>query len=164
VVVLPQALSTGWLLLALPLGVYVVAVHLLRLRGVPKELLVGLFFAIAVTMPVLVTGVGASRNVGMPALAFGMVCWLNCRAIATWETGAVEGGRFVRCCVLAGAMALLLMGTGGEATWIGAALLLSSVALLWLHRGRHGLQRVHLRALADAALLTPLLLWPLLPR
>ncbi len=169
---LPVALRNGWLLLAIPLAVYVVSVHGLPLR-VPKEPLVAIFFAVATAIPVV-----ASHRVPLPRiasadLAFGAVCWLNCIAIARWEHAPEHAMdlvtawlarhfSFAASAVVVVAGFPLLQGVGHAGVAISIAAMLSAAVLLMLDRMRPRLQRTTLRALADAALLTPLAVGPLL--
>ncbi len=159
IALLPHALRTGWLLLALPMAGYVAAVHGLRLRRVPKEHLVAVFFAVATAMPVLV-----SHGVLLPLVAaamavFGALCWLNCVAIARWERArdldaatAWAADHFHAVATAVVGLAALLMPVQPD---LAAACILSAGLLLVLERLR--LQAMLLRALADAALLTPML-------
>lgn len=169
VVRLPHALRHGWFLLGVPLCVYLAAVHLLRLRRVSKEPLVAMFFAAGVTMPLLASRAVVSNTILLIFVAFGCLCWLNCIAIARWEQAlsaadvctAWLGRHFGFAVALTGCLATPLLRLGcaepvGFAVWASATCLL----LLDQH-GRH-LARTTRRALADAALLTPAVVWPVL--
>jgi hypothetical protein len=167
---LPHALRDGWLLLAVPLGAYVGAVHALKLGHVPKEPLIGVFFGMAVAMPVMSSGLLTTGLAASVAL-FALLCWFNCAAIAAWESpwsGYLDpftrwiGERFGVFGVIAVALSLCSALEGGPARWIGLAVAASLVLLLVLQRLHQRLDRTHLRALADAALLTPVVLLPLL--
>ncbi len=166
IALLPSALRTAWLLLALPLAIYVAAVHILRLRRLPKEHLVALFFAVATMMPVV-----ASRSVAavrlIPAMAaFGAICWLNCIAIVRWEhtpastldsVTAWSAAHF-RDVIIAVLLAML-----PSIPWqpeIAITCAASALLLLLLENTRPS--AATLRALADAALLTPLVVLPFL--
>ena len=161
---LPRELRTAWMLLGLPLMGYVAGVHVLRVR-VPKEALVGVFFAAAATMPALLAAHTAS--VMIAGGLFGVLCWLNCVFIARSEgveaAGAVTGWAVRRFPLAASSLLVVALvvfiafGDGGLAVALGAALLL----LLDVAR-QQPLRAVRVRALADAALLTPLLVLPLL--
>lgn len=168
-VLLPAALRTAWLLLAVPLLAYVAAVHVLHGR-VPKEALVGVFFGSATLAPSLL------EHRGLPpvlsATLFGVLCWLNCVFIARAE-GAVQYTargltawavrNFPAACMVLASMALGAAACVPHALPRAGAILLSSLLLLALDRVRASTEALRLRALADAALLTPLLIWPLLP-
>lgn len=166
VVALPRELRTAWMLLGLPMMGYVAAVHVLR-RRVPKEAMVGVFFAGAVAMPTLL----AERSVSVlvAGALFGVLCWLNCVFIARSEgaqpAGALTGWAVRHFSVAASSLlvtavvVLVVLGDCALAVALGAALLLLLDAL---HASPSGLLQVRIRALADAALLAPLLVMPLL--
>ena len=157
----------GWMLLALPLALYAVAVHVLRWPGVPKEHLVALFFALATAMPVIVRPSGPRFWIVPAMVAFGALCWLNCIAIARWERArSMDGVAFWTAnnfrLALALAITLFAFLLPFQAPLAGACIS-GAAALLLLDVCRSSLDAVTLRALADAALLTPLLLLPFLP-
>ena len=164
---LPASLRTAWLLLALPLAVYVLAVHVLHLCRVPKEPLVAVFFATAAALPVLVSGGAAGMALTLAASSFGLVCWLNCAAIARWEGMLLAADpltRWLGAHLDAGAwLVALLMAPAlfmRGSTAVAVASLTAAACLVQLHRKRDLLSPETLRALADAALLTPLVVWP----
>lgn len=164
---LPAALRTAWLLLALPLALYVGAVHGLRLHRVPKEPLVAVFFAAATAMPVYVSHGAAGFGLSLAALCFGLVCWLNCAAIGRWEGMLATADpltRWLGSHLRVGAsLAALLMVPALSVHHSGAiavAALAAIACLVQLHGRRARLYPATLRALADAALLTPLVVWP----
>jgi hypothetical protein len=164
VVLLPVAVRTGWLLLALPLAIYVVAVHVLRLQRVPKEHLVGIFFALATVTPIFVSHTVPMSKLIAAICLFGALCWLNCVAIARWERAqdtdaatawaATHFGITIAVVMLA--IALLFVAV----PVIGTACAISALLLLLLEYARPN--TLLLRALADVALLTPLALLPFL--
>ncbi len=166
---LPYALRQGWLLLSAPLFLYLAVVHLLRLRRFSKEPLVALFFAAAVTMPLLASQARSGKTIFLTALAFGCLCWLNCTAIARWEQTlcatdictAWLGRHFALGAALTVCLAMPLIALGHTAA-VGIAAMAAAACLLLLdRRGRH-LARTTRRGLADAALLTPIVVWPVL--
>ncbi|MGI4855155.1 MAG: hypothetical protein ACRYF4_14050 [Janthinobacterium lividum] len=165
---LPPHLRTAWLLLALPLGLYAAAVHLLQVR-VPKEPLVAIFFGLATTLPLFASRSAPWGTLAPIAVGFGLVCWLNCAAIARWEATLAEAdgctrwlGRYFPSAspslVLLTAPLLLLPHTVG----IGLSLMASAACLSAVDRLRLRFESTTLRALADLSLLTPLVVWPLL--
>ena len=168
---MPADVRNAWMLMSLPMAIYAGAVHLLRLPRLPKEHLVGVFFAVAVSLPVLVARGFGPHGIANAAVAFGAVCWMNCVAIARWEQETQTDGmtlwaakRFpLAACVLCVLCMLLPVVRGGHVLF-GFACVLALVALVLMDRARRGISPLVLRSLADAALLTPLLLWPLLPR
>ncbi len=167
---LPLGLRTGWLLLVVPLLVYVLTVHVFHVPRVPKEPIVGLFFGLATAMPVLTHGNVAWKSLLPSTLLFSAVCYLNGIAISRWERAPQNStdaftallGRHLNAAAatLALAGSLLLWQREGRA--IAVAALLGVGLLVLLDQARTRLDCVLLRALADAALLTPLAVWPLL--
>lgn len=142
-------------------------------RRLPKELAVGPFFAAAVFIPT-VSRLPADRPALLaPAVLFSALCSLNCLYIYAWEHEPAERrsrshpstrvalrnlGLLTFCAVLAGVLiATLLPGV-----WqLPVACSLSTAALFTLHRLRSRLRPTTLRAAADLALLTPVLVLPL---
>ncbi|MBN9518105.1 hypothetical protein J0H58_06250 [bacterium] len=139
---------------AVALGVtaYLALVHAgPRLTPGGKEFLVGVGFAAGVAAPLAVGSVALAG--WLPGVvAFGGVCWLNCRLIDRWEAGVNPG----RPDVLLGAA--LLTAAVALPPGVGPALGAAVVGLLLVHLifRRHPQAA---RALADAVLLTPLLWW-----
>jgi hypothetical protein len=152
-------------------------------RRLPKEIAVGLFFSAAIFIPTLAREPGARLALLPFALLFGALCSLNCLFIHAWEdedrslptrtrplplstrlavahltalaiTVAIAGVALALFCVFAPQLA-------GRAA-LPAACALSALLLLALDRGRHALSGLNLRAAADLALLTPLLLLTIL--
>lgn len=133
-----------------------------------KELLVGLLFTAACALPAFsrVTAHGASTRglLSAVALFFVLLAWLNCHAIDRWETPhRTQGSQiFTPACLLAAA-ALPLAAFLSSAHPRFAALLIAGAAsallLALLDRSRSHLTPIALRAAADLALLTPLVLF-----
>ncbi len=150
------ALLVGWFVVIHSLGS--------EARPLPKEFVVGMFFAAAVFIPVVSRQPDLRGELVVPAVLFGAVCCLNCLFIFAWEhegLGEVRGHRFTvaasRWAVwLGGGLAVGCLGFGGSllvrAVGLSAGLL---VAVHWV-RGR--VERTTLRAMADLVLLTPLVL------
>ena len=161
---LPAPLRWAWPLLSLPTLLYAMCVHLLRWPRVPKELLVSLLFTAVVALPSIALP-AAGHRAGLPAVASAaamlLACFANLAIISAWE------GDMPRPALLAGTPAAMLSGAilllcaAFFAPLAATAAALSALCLAALHRCRHSISPVHLRALADVALLTPLLLWPL---
>ncbi len=139
-------------------------------RGVQtKEMVVGVLFASGCALPETGwIGMGISGILLCVVGFLALLAWLNCRSIEKWESERYEENpahRKRRLCagwIVAGAGAALAAGMAAHPR---AALLLfagaASAALLgMLERERHRLHLVVLRAAADLALLTPLLLLP----
>lgn len=167
---LPHALRDGWLLLAVPLAAYVGTVHALRLGHVPKEPLIAVFFGMAIAMPEISSG-SSSQGLLRSVALFALLCWMNCAAIGRWEaplSGYLDpathflGRRLSFCTAVAILLSLWIALHEGPARWIGAAIAASLVLLFVLGQVRGRMDRTPLRALADVALLTPLMMLPLL--
>lgn len=159
----------------------------------PKELAVGFLFAIATAVPTWVR-LESSANVSMPSRAifiasvfiFGMVCWLNCVAIQTWEdkeanhevvhailaasrsSRSMPGSRKLthslekRLAILAVTIAILSIGAALAFANHGLYPIFISVAIsagifVTLIYFSRRFSALSLRIAADAALLTPLL-------
>lgn len=139
-------------------------------RPLPKELAVGLFFAVAVSIPAA-SRLGAGwRQLWLPALFTAVMCSLNCLFLYAWERengSQVEGhlsAQFasrallpLSLCAIGGAGVLLpFVGVAARPVLIAAGLAMA--LLMVLHGLRDRIAGTTLRALADLVLLTPLLL------
>lgn len=148
---LPRALSEAWMLLATPLALYAAAVHLLHLSGRWKAISVGLFFAVAVSIPAAVHGAVRSPLLA-GAFAFGAVCRTNCAVLRA----PVRRLRIVLTCSLCAALLPFLFA---ETRSIGLACLASLALLMVLVHKRASasarLGALSWRALVDAALVAP---------
>jgi hypothetical protein len=130
---------------------YLVAVHLApgMARLGAKELLVGAGFAAGVTVPL--AAAGPSPDEWMPsAIVFGGLCWLNCRLIERWEGRREWPGDAVLGAAVVTSAAVLPLVVGLAVAGAGAGLLAVHITC------RRGPRAA--RVLADAVLLTPLLL------
>lgn len=140
-------------------------------RLLTKEFLVGVIFTAACALPAWLrmrAPVAPLWAFGGVAAYFGALAWLNCYAIAQWESGRAELARLARVRRLGAALALagLLLACfvtpadarAGALLVAGAA---SALLLALLDRERDRLTPLALRALADFVLLTPLLMAPL---
>jgi hypothetical protein len=151
---------------------YLLAVHC-RTPGLPKELAVGILFAAATAVPAwsrLNGGSSLGKEQLAPAiLFFALLCWINCVGIDKWEGGNHPhaltrwAGLHLRLIVTMIALfslaaALLAPSRGLMAVYLAA--LLSSGLLFALDVRSSHLSPMHLRIAADAALLTPLALFP----
>lgn len=173
--VILAALLSGWLVL----------VHIgpaSNARRLPKELAVGVFFPVAVFIPTLAGSPTLLRGLLPNVLLLAVLCFLNCVFLYRWEhphdlKAAAPSTRIaarhltamplglIFLCVIAlltpGAGASMGAGrTHGIAVaahpyFVPAAVLLSSVLLLVLHKLRTRISPLRLRALADLVLLTP---------
>jgi hypothetical protein len=141
-------------------------------RPLPKEFVVGIFFAAAVFVPAAVGAAALGPHLLIPATLFGALCCLNCLFIFVWEQEqqpAVEIHPLTRMAsrrVVLGACVLAFAGSCFSRLpappRLTLAVGLASALLLMLHQARGRFDRTTLRALADLALLTPLLVEGLL--
>lgn len=149
---------------------YFVLIHMPgSAKRLPKEHAVGVFFAAATFIPTVSAVPALRRSLVIPALLFAGLCILNCLFIDGWEhPGITRARRLVpplpqlAIALLVCSGAVCVLGNGAPRQ-IAAAVALSTLMLLGLHLGRHRLSPPNLRAAADLALLTPLLLVPFLP-
>lgn len=138
-------------------------------RFVTKELLVGILFTAGCLLPVWarMRGMplsGSARLLLVPAVFFAILAWLNCYAIARWESEGSgprwTGVRRIACSV--GIAGLLLAYFAATTEPRVAALLAmgasSAFLLACLDAVRRRWAAVTLRAAADLVLLTPALL------
>ena len=150
----------------------------------PKEIAVGLFFSAAVFIPTIARAPALRPSLVPAAILLAALCSLNCLFIYKWEhTDAKRehpsrslvtpnaklahattrlalahlSALTITLAIAAAALALLHTATPRP---IPAAIALSTVFLLALDRSCTHLVPTHLRAAADLALLTPLLLLP----
>jgi hypothetical protein len=129
-------------------------VHLPRVPAslrLPKELVTGLIFSSAIFAPELPHHLAG-------AFAFALLCTLNCAWIQSWEPPQPAHPltrSLLR--VLPQATTLLLLAALSPSP-LGMAIALAAGALLALNHWRGRLSPTTLRAAADLALLTPLLL------
>jgi hypothetical protein len=168
----PRALKL-YVLLATLLAAWLLLVHArpaASSRRLPKELAVGLCFSAAVFIPT-VARVPSLQTTLLPAAAlFAATCTMNCLFIYAWEHPAtrLQAHWTTRWATLhlrqlgtvLFALALLVAITYGKPSvrYPSLACALSVALLLMLHQLRKQISSVHLRAAADFALLTPILL------
>lgn len=171
--------GAGWLYAMIVIattGVWFLVTHLRRGAGrfLPKELSVGIIFATGcLVQPLSLAPDGfAPGHAAICGLLFAWLCFQNCAAITVWESLPTDQDD----------PRSLLNGWGGTARWfprlgfahmtvsglvialappelgrLVCALLLSSMALFALNAGARACSPRALRALADIALLTPLI-------
>ena len=161
------ALLTGWFLVlhATPVS-----------HRLPKEIAVGLFFAAAVFIPTVARQPSLRPGLLPVAALFAALCGLNCLFIYAWEhetpgTIARQAHPTTRLALAhlptltvltataGGVLCLLHVSSSGL---IPAACALAALLLLLLDRNRRQLSRTSLRAAADLAMLTPILVLPFL--
>jgi hypothetical protein len=161
-------------ILALLPNLLPVAVHLYLLGGVlllgwflvihaaglrlPKEVVVGLYFAAATFAPTLVRAPVRPRLLMVEAVLFAALCTLNCLFIHAWERSTGRMRPLLTFAALLGLASCAFLRGSAPAIAIG----ISAALLFLLHCRRDRLSRTHLRCAADLALLTPVLLLPFL--
>jgi hypothetical protein len=143
----------------------------------PKEIAVGLCFAAATFIPTVARRPGLRLHLLPTALGFATLCSLNCLFIYAWEHEdhrtnrpthaitrvALDNLHALTAALIFCSMALVLFDH--RVAWpVPCASALSAAVLLLLHNRRHAISRTTLRAAADLALTTPLLLLPWLRR
>ncbi len=155
---------------------YFVLIHATRnAHRLPKELAVGICFAAATFIPTVSRRPELRLPLLAPAILFAALCSLNCLFIYAWEHESAHSShpphattRFALrhltlfTAVVAVLSALLALFDHRCPRPIPAATVLSTALLLLLHHRHQRYSTVTLRAAADLALLTPLLLIPLL--
>jgi hypothetical protein len=177
----PRAMRI-YTLLATLLGAWFLIIHARPLPGdgahrLPKELAVGIFFPAAVFIPTVARLPQLRLDLLPIALLLAATCSLNCLYLYAWEhpnqrkqahwstrwathhlialtwTVAAFSLLLILISPLLTASVKLHRGT----TLLTTCILASSLLLLLLHHVRRRLNPIHLRALADLVLLTPLL-------
>ncbi len=149
-------------------------------RPLPKEVAVGLFFSAAVFLPAMIAEPALRLPLSLMAVAFAALCSANCLYLYRWEhDGDASGAHWTTrrllphlhtlalgTVALAAACALLTTGTHAAGIWmlVAGALALSALALVVLDRYRLRFNSLHLRALCDLVLMTPLLFLLFLPK
>jgi hypothetical protein len=147
---------------------YLFAVHRMATRRLPKELAVALIFSIATAVPAWSRLQAGKGQLAPAVLFFALLCWINCVGIEKWEGGKFHSttrwaGLHLRAIVTIIALfslaaALLAPSRGLTAVYLAA--LFSSGLLFALDARSSHLSPLQLRIAADAALLTPLALFP----
>ncbi len=143
----------------------------------PKEIAVGICFAAATFIPTVARHPELRLALLPPALLFGTLCSLNCLYIYAWEHTHHRRDMHIHpitCLALRhlGLLTIILAASSAalaffdrQSPWpISCAIAIAAVLLLLLHHRHHTLDRVALRAAADLALTTPILLFPFLHR
>jgi hypothetical protein len=143
-------------------------------RWLPKELAVGVLFAMATAVPAWARTGWNERLALVPLVAlFAILCWLNCIAIENWEQARAEhvetvahrstrwaGQHFERLASGAALTATFLACVSfqhGTCSWLYFAAAAAAMLLHMLDRHEQKFTAMQLRVAADAALLTPLL-------
>jgi hypothetical protein len=162
------------LIILLAVGVYLLAVHLAapEREWLPKEMLVGVLFAVGTCFPVLEHMDSDFATLVGPFLLFAALCWMNCAAIEyeEWtrlrgrESGQPHpwtvwiGDQFLLITIATGAVALgfVLVEVDGGRWQLSAAEMLSALAFALIRYKQESLSIDQFRVLVDIALFTPL--------
>ncbi len=156
---LPFAYLRAGSAVALGVVAYLALAHVfaggLRAARGTKEFLVAVGFATGVAIPLAVADGPADE--WLPGIvAFGGLCWLNCRLIDLWESAGPSDGRSAwRDGALGGS---LLAGSVALPAAVALAVGGATLGLLVVHLTCRSRPRTA-RALADAVLLAPLACW-----
>jgi hypothetical protein len=174
----PRALHL-YALLATLLAVWMLVIHARPLsetsRRLPKEIAVGLFFPAAIFIPTIARNPALRAPLLPAAILFACACTLNCLYLYAWEhptphlhahltthwaTNHLVQLTTSSLIIATLTFALQIPTTSFPTPLPAAACALTAAALLLLNAIRHRLSPIHLRAAADLALLTPIVLLP----
>ncbi|HKT12103.1 MAG TPA: hypothetical protein VJW77_09805 [Terriglobia bacterium] len=165
----------GGLVILLAVGVYMLAVHLVspRREWLPKELLVGVLFALGTSFPVWVHMSYDFAELVGPFLLFTVLCWMNCAAIEYQEWTRLRSRRFGRphpwtewmgsqfqsisIGIAALALGFVLVEVSDIHWRLSAAEVLSALAFALVRYKEDSLSIDQFRVLVDIALFTPLI-------
>jgi hypothetical protein len=167
-----------YLILGALVSAYFILIHATSsAHRLPKEIAVGLFFAAATFIPTVARRPDLRLTLLPSALLFATLCSLNCLFIYAWEHPAPHATKRSHAItrltlrnlplltILVAISSLTLTLLDHQASWpITCATAIAATLLLLLHKQRHAISRVNLRAAADLALTTPFLLIPFLHR
>jgi hypothetical protein len=144
-------------------------------RRLPKEIAVGIFFAAATFIPTVARQPQLRLALLPSAILFATLCSLNCLFIYAWEHTTADTTHPAHATTHFAlnhlpfiAITITLTGIGlgmldHQTPWrIPLATATAAIFLLVLHHRRNHIRPTTLRAAADLALLTPLLLIPFL--
>ena len=165
-------------IILLAVGVYLLVVHLVSPghEWLPKEMLVGVLFALGTCFPVWEHLAKDAATLAAPYLLFTALCWMNCAAIEHEEWKRLRGRQFglphpwtvwmgrhfmlLAIAVAAVVIGLVVSGFDRSHWQIFAAELLSALAFALIRYKQQTLSIDQFRVLVDAALFTPLLFLP----
>jgi hypothetical protein len=173
----PQAIHIYLVLGGLVSGYFILIHATQSAHRLPKEIAVGLCFAAAIFIPTVARRPDLRLTLLPSAILFATLCSLNCLFIYAWEHEDHHTNRpthtitrlalhnlpslTILLALSSAALALL----DRHAPWPTlCATAISATLLLILHNHRHSIARTTLRAAADLALTTPILLLPFLHR
>jgi hypothetical protein len=154
---------------------YFILIHATRsAHRLPKEIAVGIFFSAATFIPTVARHPALRLSLLPLALLFAALCSLNCLYIYAWEhaqhppdtthpTTRLALSNLTLITITVTTLAFLFTIKNHHAPWpISLAVALSALILLLLHKRAHKTPTITMRAAADLALTTPLLLIPFL--
>jgi hypothetical protein len=121
----------------------------------PKELAMGILFALGTCLPVYAESPKDGPAMLPPLALFAALCWINAVAIDRWERDEAVAW-LLPVALLAGGLALSLSLTGNH-PWLYRAAGLAAASLAWLARPRERIAPEKRRVLADAVLAAPAL-------
>jgi hypothetical protein len=174
-----------YLILAALVSCYFILIHATRSAAaqqkvahrLPKEIAVGLCFAAATFIPTVARRPDLRLPLLPSALLFAILCSLNCLFIYAWEHENPHTNRPTHTItrlalqnlpsmIITLALSSIVLGLLDHKAPgpISCATAISATLLLLLHNHRHSSTRTTLRAAADLALTTPILLLPFLHR
>jgi hypothetical protein len=170
----PEAIRLYLILGGLLFG-YFILIHATRsAHRLPKEIAVGIFFSAATFIPTIARQPALRLALLPSALLFAAICSLNCLYIYAWEhhpqppdtthaTTRLALRHLTLITITVTTLALLSTIKNHQAPWpISLAIAVSALILLLLHKRSHKTPTITMRAAADLALTTPLLLIPFL--
>lgn len=163
------------IVILLAVGVYLLVVHLASARRgwlLPKEMLVGILFAVGTCFPVWQGMTESSTMLVLPCALFAVLCWMNCAAIEYAEWNRLRGRRFgvphpwtvwmgkrflLLSLVAAAIAGIYMVSAHGRLHWqIPAAEVVSALAFTLIRNKEQSLSIDQFRVLADVALFTPI--------
>jgi hypothetical protein len=165
-----------YLILGALVSAYFILIHATTItHRLPKEIAVGLFFAAATFIPTVARRPDLRLALLPAAILFAALCSLNCLFIHAWEHPAPYATQrthaitrlalrnlpLLTILLIISSLAIALLDPQAPGS-ITSAIAIAAILLLLLHNQRHAISRVTLRAAADIALTTPLLLLPFL--
>jgi hypothetical protein len=132
-------------------------------RLVSKELLVGILFAAGCAAPALshLRSAASAWSIFPAVIFLASLAWLNCAAIDMWESQSIRIHIPAAAATLTFIGVTAAVGLAAYSPHVAALLAggaISALSLFILHRTRHRLHPVTLRALADLVLLAPAIL------
>ena len=166
------------LVILLAVGVYLLVVHLVSpgRDWLPKEMLVGVLFALGTCFPVWGHMTKGAATLAPAYLLFTALCWMNCAAIEHEEWKRLRGRRFglphpwtvwmgrhfglLSLVAAAASLGFILAGFGRPHWQLLTSELLSALAFALIRYKEDSLSIDQFRVLVDIALFTPLFFLP----